>query len=151
MSWKYLRSVFINEDKLNLNISFKNFQKLRIKEDQAIKGILIRSFDDKVNASLNYKGKLYPVKIRLKGDWTDHLIGDKWSFRVETRQGKSFLGMNNSLLQHPRTRNYINEKIFHKLLKYENLPYLRYKFLPIAINGRDLGVYALEEHFSKNY
>ncbi|KGF95074.1 hypothetical protein EU94_0372 [Prochlorococcus marinus str. MIT 9123] len=146
----YIRSVFVNEDILNINISFKNFKKLQIKRDQAVKdGILVRSSDDKVNATIEYKGKSYPVKLRLKGDWTDHLIGDKWSFRVESRKGKSLLGMNELSLQHPRTRNYLNEFIFHNLLKYESLPYLRYKFLPIAINGKHLGVYALEEHFSK--
>ena len=147
---KYIKSLFVNEDTLKINMSFKNFKKLQIKRDEAVKdGILIRSLDDKVNASLEYKGKFYPVKVRLKGDWTDHLLGDKWSFRVETREGKSLLGMNELSLQHPRTRNYLNELIFHKLLKYENLPYLRYEFLPISINGKDLGVYALEEHFSK--
>lgn len=150
ISLRYIQSVFVNEDRLNINISFKNFKKLQTIRNQAVKdGILIRSLDDKVNAWLEYRGISYPVKIRLKGDWTDHLLGEKWSFRVETRKGKSLLGMNELSLQHPRTRNYLNELIFHKLLKYENLPYLRYKFLPISINGKNLGVYALEEHFSK--
>ena len=33
----------------------------------------IISFDDEEN----------PVRIRLKGDWTDHLIGEKWSFELK--------------------------------------------------------------------
>ena len=52
-------------------------------------------------------------------------------------------------MQHPRTRNYINEYIFHKFLQYEKLPHLRYQFLPTYINGKYLGIYALEEHFGK--
>ena len=86
----------------------------------------------------------------MKGDWTDHLLGEKWSFRIETKKKKAFLGMREFSLQHPRTRNYLNEFVLHKLLKYENLPYLRYKFIPVSLNGKYLGIYALEEHFSKN-
>ena len=111
--------------------------------------ILIRSENDEVKGSLTYKEKNYPIRIRLKGDWTDHLIGDKWSFRIKTSKGKAFLGMKEFSLQHPRTRNYINEFLFHELLKYEKLPYLRYKFMPLFINGKNLGIYALEEHFAK--
>ena len=43
----------------------------------------------------------------------------------------------------------MNESILHKLLKYEKLPYLRYKFIPVSLNGKYLGIYALEEHFGK--
>ena len=35
------------------------------------------------------------------------------------------------------------------MLKEEKLPYLRYKFVTVNINGKRFGTYALEEHFSK--
>ena len=111
--------------------------------------LLFRTKDDEVHANLSYQGKIFPVKIRLKGDRLDHLMGDKWSFRVKLRKNKSLFGMREFSLQHPRTRNYHNEYIFHELLRYENLPYLRYKFITLNINGKNFGTYALEEHFSK--
>ena len=111
--------------------------------------ILTRSDSDKVKGYISYKGKNYPIRLRLKGDWTDHLLGEKWSFRIETKNDSPILGMREFSLQHPRTRSYLNESIMHKLLKYEKLPYLRYKFLPVSLNGKYLGIYALEEHFGK--
>tara|TARA_B100000212_G_scaffold68778_1_gene48139 strand:- start:11964 stop:14648 length:2685 start_codon:yes stop_codon:yes gene_type:complete len=150
ISYRYLSSIFIKRDLLNINLSFKNYQKIARLRNNAIKnGILVRSELDKVKAYISYKGKNYPVKLRLKGDWTDHLLGEKWSFRVETKNDYPLLGMREFSLQHPRTRSYLNESILHKLLKYEKLPYLRYKFIPVALNGKYLGIYALEEHFGK--
>ena len=32
---------------------------------------------------------------------------------------------------------------------YEKLPYLRYSFVDLIINGENKGVYAIEEHFNK--
>ena len=52
-------------------------------------------------------------------------------------------------LQHPRTRNYVNEFIYHQFLKKEGLPYLRYKFITLRINGKNFGSYAVEESFDK--
>ena len=46
---------------------------------------------------------------------------DKWSFRIKVRENKSILGMREFSLQHPRTRKYLNEYIFHKILKLEKM------------------------------
>lgn len=150
ISYRYLKSFFNRQDELKINLSFKNFEKISKLRNKAIKeGVLVRSDSDKVTGSISYKNKNYPVSLRLKGDWIDHLLGEKWSFRAETKNDDRFLGMQEFSLQHPRTRNYHNESILHKLLKYEKLPYLRYKFLPVSLNGKYLGIYALEEHFGK--
>ena len=150
ISYRYLSSILIKRDLLSINLSFKNYQKIaRLRNDAVKNGILVRTELDKVKGTISYKGKNYPVRLRLKGDWTDHLLGEKWSFRVETKNDFPILGMREFSLQHPRTRSYLNESILHKLLKYEKLPYLRYKFIPISLNGKYLGIYALEEHFGK--
>ena len=151
ISKRFILSSFNKVDAININLSFKNYEKLKIFRNKAIEeGILIRSENDEASGHLTYKGQSYPMNIRLKGDWTDHLLGDKWSFRVKTKRNHALLGMENFSLQHPRTRNYINEFIYHELLKYEGLPFLRYRFLPLYLNGKYLGIYALEEHFGKN-
>ncbi len=124
ISYRYLSSFIIKRDLLNINLSFKNYQKIARLRNEAIKnGSLVRTESDKVKGYISYKGKNYPVKLRLKGDWTDHLLGEKWSFRVETKNNFPILGMREFSLQHPRTRTYLNESILHKLLKYEKLPY----------------------------
>ena len=138
------------EDAIDLEISFKNFNKLREKRNKAmVSKILTTKKNDEVNALLIYKGESYPVKVRLKGDFTDNLDGEKWSFRIKVKKDKTFLGMSEFSLQHPKTRNFHKEKIYHTFLKDEGVPSLRYEFLTLKINGKNLGTYALEEHFDK--
>ena len=147
---RYFQSFPIKSEIIKMDISLEGLKKLKYLRDNAIKeNLLFRTKNDEVNANLSYQGNKIPVRIRLKGDRIDHLMADKWSFRVKARKKKSLLGMREFSLQHPRTRNYHNEFIFHELLKYESLPYLRYKFITLTINGKNFGTYALEEHFSK--
>ncbi|MDA9693748.1 CotH kinase family protein [Prochlorococcus sp. AH-736-P13] len=148
--YRNLRSSLSKPKVLELNLSFKNLNRLQQIRDEALKnGILIRSPKDEVSGKINYLGKEYPIKIRLKGDWTDHLVGNQWSFRIKAKDGKRINGLKEFSLQHPRTRGYINEYLYHKILKREKLPYLRYEFVKLRLNGKDLGIYALEEHFTK--
>ena len=150
ISKKFISSSIAKNKVLHLDIGIKNLNYLRNKRDEAIqKGVLIRDKDDEVKASLKYKGEIIPVKIRLKGDLTDHFAGEKWSYRVKVKGDNALFGMRNFSLQHPRTRNYFNEYFYHRLFKYEKMPYLRYDFITLKLNGKGLGVYALEEHFGK--
>ncbi|MBL0043491.1 MAG: CotH kinase family protein [Flavobacteriales bacterium] len=95
-----------------------------------------------VEGSGDFKGKL-----RIKGKMTDHVEGKKWSFRVIAKKQGGFLGMQRFSLQHPGTRNYLTDWLFHQLMKGEGLIALRYGFCKVELNGEDLGVYAYEEHF----
>jgi len=90
----------------------------------------------------DFKGKL-----RIKGKMTDHVEGEKWSFRVVAKKSGGFLGMKRFSLQHPGTRNYLCDWFFHRLMKGEGIIALRYGFCKVKLNGEDLGVYAYEEHF----
>ena len=112
-----------------------------------------------VSATLRYNGKKYKADIRLKGDWIDHLIGDKWSFRIKLKGDKTIQGMKKFSIHHPITRGYINEWVYQKTNKKEGLIGLRYGFVEGAINikkedksgyiKKNLGVYAIEETFDK--
>lgn len=90
----------------------------------------------------DFKGKL-----RIKGKMTDHVEGDKWSFRVVAKKSGGFLGMKRFSLQHPGTRNYLCDWFFHQLMKGEGIIALRYGFCKVKLNDENLGVYAYEEHF----
>jgi len=128
----------------------EKYQKLAEQREQAMNdGVLVTSKKDYVKAVIRSDEQSIPVKIRLKGDWTDHLQGKKWSFRVKTRGENTLFGMKRFSLHRPATRNYLMEWVFHRALSREDVLSLRYDFIALTLNGKDLGVYAVEEHFEK--
>ena len=147
---RYLKAFNKEINVIYLDIKLDEFEKIKKKRNEALKtGFLTKEIDDEVKASISYGDNKYPVEIRLKGDFTDHLLGNKWSYRVKTKRGTAFNGLTEFSFQHPRTRSYLNEYIFHLFLKENNLPHLRYDFFKLILNGKNLGTYALEEHFTK--
>ena len=143
--------LFSDAERLVLDVKHENFQKLAYQRELALgRGIRLATDDDFVPARIRRQGE--PTKraeIRLKGDWVDHLTGPKWSFRVKLRGEDTLFGMKNFSLQHPKTRRFVYEWVFHQALEREDILSLRYDFVEVTINGKDLGVYALEEHFDK--
>ncbi|MFT6244532.1 MAG: hypothetical protein ACJA0U_000114 [Salibacteraceae bacterium] len=87
------------------------------------------------------------AKIRLKGDKIDHYDTEllSWRLKYKVNGDKNIVS-----LQHPKTRTYISEWIFHKLLEQEGLPYLKYDFVSVYVNNKFKGLYAEEEHFSNH-
>ncbi len=56
------------------DIGFEEYQTLAAKREQALQiGVLNLSDEDWLPAEIRYRGDTYPVRIRLKGDWLDHL------------------------------------------------------------------------------
>lgn len=145
----YIKGLLASPPKISIDIKYKDYQKILQKRDEAINtGLLVSSDDDYVSATIHYDNKELPIEIRLKGDALDHVAEDKWSFRVKVKGENALFGMRRFSIQDPKRRNYLDEWVFHRLLKREDLPYLRYKFIDVTLNGKRLGVYALEEHFS---
>ena len=95
-------------------------------------------------AKLIYKGDTDKVQMRLKGDWLDHYVGDKWSFRIKK---VNYQGMTEFSLQSPITRGSLYGWVFHQLLQAEDVLATKYDFVPLSVNGKNLGLYAIEEHF----
>ncbi|MDX2469861.1 MAG: CotH kinase family protein, partial [SAR324 cluster bacterium] len=101
-------------------------------------------------AVIEQNGETIPIKIRLKGDWTDHISTDKkWSFRIAIKGEHSFMGMKTFSIQHPQTRSWVKEWILIKHLQNIGILAPHYKFITVNINGESWGVYALEEGFTK--
>jgi len=144
---------------IEIEISAAAYYKLKTKRDKAIsEGFLITEEDDYVDATLHFKNKPYPAKIRLKGDYVEHLSGETWSFRVKIKDGYSIMGMRKFSLQHPRTRNYYGDWLFHKTLKDHGVLSLRYDFLNVNLkinkvegskSNKEFGLFAIEESFDK--
>lgn len=145
-------SVLPNVPVLNLEIKEKGFQKIKIKRQQAFSdGLLVTGEDDWVKGKISDEENEEPldVKLRLKGDWLDHLKGDKWSFRVKVKDPNAWRRLKTFSLQTPETRYFLHEWAFHQCLEQEDILTTRYDFLQLKINGQAKGVYAYEEHFEK--
>jgi hypothetical protein len=134
---------------MQINLSESDYEFLKEQRKIALdRGIQINVGDNYVDCDIKTEHNNSKGKLRLKGHMTDHLQGDKWSFRVKTK--KEIMGMYRFSLQHPGTRNYIYEWVYHQLLKYENIIYLNYDFINLKLNDKDLGIYAIEEHFGQH-
>lgn len=135
---------------LYIDMAFEDYQKLLQKRNEALEiGILNTTDADFVNSDIHLQnGPILEAKLRLKGDWTDHLAGDKWSFRIEIKNGGQILGMKQMSIQTPASRNFLNEWAFHQNLMQENVLTTRYDFINVLLNGKLLGIYAIEDHFT---
>ena len=147
----YFKGIFFSEvEKITIDVNFDDYQKILRKRDEALRQhLLVNSDEDYVPAVITHNNKKFSADIRLKGDATDHIIGDKWSFRIKTKGSDALFGMTRFSIQDPERRNYLYERLFHQFLKKEGVSYLRYDFIDVTLNGKHLGIYALEEFFSE--
>jgi len=145
-------------EQITITLSEEDYEQLQQKRATALAAkVLLTDEADLVPAEIAFQDQLVNSEIRLKGDWTDHLIGDNWSFRVKLAKNKTVLGMRKFSLHHPKTRNYAGEWLFHQLLKQEGILSLQYHFVEVKLQvksptntiTKDLGIYALEEFFDK--
>ena len=135
---------------LHITIKKKGLNTLHEKRDQALeRGILVTEDDSWVKGSI-IKKDTTKVKIRLKGDWLDHLEGNKWSFRVKVRKGERWNRFSTFSLQDPKTRSYLKEWVLHQWFKKEGILTTRYDFINLKINDSIHSLYAFEEHFDKS-
>ncbi|MBN1804555.1 MAG: CotH kinase family protein [Sedimentisphaerales bacterium] len=149
----YVKGLAAQPEHIAINIKYKNLQKLAYMRDCVLKsgkkGFELDQFEY-VPADIVYRRKQVPVKIRLKGDRIIHFDDENnWSFRIKTKNDETILGMKKFSIHKPKARNYIYEWLFHEILKREDLIALRYLFVQVTLNGKNLGIYALEEHFDK--
>lgn len=140
-------------DELNIEMSDKAYKKLNSQKWQGYKdGILmIPEAERWVKADLKstQNDTEMPVKLRLKGDWLDHVSGKKWSFRIKTKGDQTWNRLVTFSIQHPKTRSYLDEWLYHQLLRQEQVLTPRYDFIKVNLNGESRGIYAYEEHFEK--
>jgi len=140
---------YTNEHKLHLYFSDAKMRKFEQKRLVAFNDGVLLGDGEWMKGILSNEKNVMPIKARFKGDWLDHLMGSKWSFRIKMRDDYTFNRMRVFSLQNPVTRYYLNEFISHKLFASEDILTTRYGFIPLYLNGKSLGVYAWEEHFSK--
>ena len=135
---------------LYIDLKFKYYQQLLAKRAEAIDlDILLSSDADFVPCEVQLQdGPKLAAEMRLKGDWTDHLEGDKWSFRIKLTDDGEILHFRQFSIQTPETRGFLNEWAFHQTLLAEGILTTRYEFVNVLLNGKLLGIYAVEDHFT---
>ncbi|MGK0352162.1 MAG: hypothetical protein ACJAYX_002845 [Planctomycetota bacterium] len=135
---------------LRLDVKLKHMQRILGKRREALAaGLLETGSRDMVPGALTVGGRTVKVKLRLKGDWTDHLMGDKWSYRIEVRGDEHVFGMRRFSIQAPETRGYQGEPVYFRALQALGVVVPRYRFVEVTLNGTRIGRMALEEHVGR--
>jgi hypothetical protein len=113
--------------------------------------VMEKGSEDWVNCNIEINnGEKIGAKTRLKGRLGDHWAShDYWSFNIKLNGDTTFQGMKSFSIQHPRTRGYATEWLFHQILRKNNLISLRYDFCYVSINGATEKIYAYEEGLDK--
>jgi hypothetical protein len=120
----------------------------RVRAAALERGIITQTDADTVPATFEFEGARQEAEIRIKGDWTDHVDTERWSYRIRLKGG-TFQGMTEFSIQAPKTRGYLWEWLVHEAARREHVLVPRSTFLNVVQNGHALGVYFLEEHFEK--
>ena len=126
---------------------YRKFIRKRIKAFDA--GVLQTESNDWVKGILFGDHKMMKAKLRLKGDWLDHLVGDKWSFRIKMRKDYAWKRLRVFSIQTPFARGFLYEWYSHQLYTHQDILTTRYGFTPVMMGKKSKGLYAWEEHFAK--
>jgi hypothetical protein len=139
-----------NQSPFAIVIDSSDVLKLEKKRKGAFEnGILETTDKDWVKGFVFDAGDPMKVRLRLKGDWLDHLRGDKWSFRIKMRKQYVWNRLRTFSVQTPESRNFLMEWLAHQLYTNRDVLTTRYGFMPLSVNNINRGLYAWEEHFSK--
>ena len=140
-----------NPSDFHLNINEKGNKKLKaIKQRAFSKSVLIQTDEDWIKAKVTTTKGKKKAKVRLKGDWLDHIFNGKSSFRVQLNSEDSWKGMQTFSVQSPKTRGMLREWVYHEMLGYVGVLSPRYDFINFHFNENEPLIYVYEEHFNKN-
>ena len=144
-------SKIYNIEKIKIDVSYKNYNKiLKTRNISLSEGRATENIHKWVPADLNFNKKNYKSKIKLKGVHADHWNHPtKWSFSIKLKDNNSMLGLKRFSIQQPVIRDYLYEWMFMRALKKEKIIAHRSNYYQIIFNGNDLGLYYLEEVYSK--
>jgi len=133
-----------------IEIDEDDYRKIEQKRADALDlGILVTEDTDEVSAKIKADGVKYKASLRLKGDWTDHLTGDQWSFRIDLSGDYCIYGIQKFSLQPISTRIGIWEYLIYEMYREQGGVALRYNYADVFVNGVYKGVYAVEEFMTK--
>jgi hypothetical protein len=135
---------------LVFDMNFSSYQDILSQREQALQdGVYIPSSRDFVTATIQAAGSTIPVRMRLLPGPADHLNeGGKWGFEVQTRQNYRLFDMQQFHLLDPAANNWLNQWAFSRALQREDILAARYRFVRLVLNGKDWGLYGLQEEIT---
>lgn len=148
---KHIKAQTEDIDQLTIDIAFKNQEKIRYFRERALERGRITEIDqEEVPARINYNGHTYRVDLSLTGLLPAHIRHpDQWSLSVKVKDDESIMGMKRFALLFTQSRGYLTDWIANKLLQTNGVIGIRNDFVRVVINGKDKGVYYLEERYDK--
>lgn len=137
--------------KLHLDIKFKHIQTLTQKRNAAMaQGRLPHEESrDFVPAFIRFNNRTIKVDLRLKGGQLYHVDTNRWSLRVKVKGDNHLFGMRRFSLHHPKVRDFQNEPLYMETLRQYGVLAPRTVYVKVVINGNEIGVMQMEDHFSK--
>ena len=76
---RYIKGLTVIPERITIDINHINFQKIIAKRESAFENtLLVSSSEDYVPARITHDNNTIEVKLRLKGDVSDHYRGEKW-------------------------------------------------------------------------
>jgi hypothetical protein len=111
----------------------------RVRDAALERGIIVQTDADTVPGELVVDGERHAIELRIKGDWTDHVDGARWSYRIRLAKGAD-RGMREFSIQAPKTRGYLWEWVVHEAARRERVLAPRSTFVEVVQNGHPLGV-----------
>lgn len=108
-----------------------------------------------VKGDLEYNGKIYPVKVRYRGDMYWHWGGIQKSLRIKSLKGKTFEGERTVLNLINPEREVIDENLEYWLAEKIGILSPKSKPIHLRLNNKYMGVYLdieqVNEDFIKNH
>lgn len=147
----YLQALGTRPERLVIDIKYTDYQRLAHNRQTALaRRRLLPDARDVVPARIRHDGRTMRARVRLKGDLQEHWADErKWSFRIKLRGEDTLFGIREFSIQHPKTRGYLEEWFLQRMLADSGLIAQRFALVEVTVNGDDLGVYSLQEHFDK--
>ena len=105
-----------------------------------------------VKAEIEFQGKTYEAKVRLKGDLPDHWESIyRMSLRIDLKGGETILGLNEFNIQKPRTRLFPYDPVFQDLVRAMGNLSVKHNLVNVMVNDQNWGFMDLESHVGKEF
>jgi len=148
---KSIKSQAVEINEFTIDVNFKNWEKIRyLRERALVSGRISEETEEDVPARIRFQNHTYKVSISLTGMTGEHIRHPyKWSLAVNVKGGETILGMKKFALLIPQSRGYLTDWIATKILQAKGIVGLRNDFVNVSINGKNRGIYYLEERYDK--
>ena len=138
-------------ENLNIKIKFLDYKKVFEDRDLALKNLILKN-PSEVKAEVEFQGKTYKAKIRLKGDLPDHWESVyRMSLRIDLKGDATIFGLNEFNIQKPRTRLFPYDPVFQDLVRSMGNLSVKHNLVKVKVNGQDWGFMDLESHVGKEF